>query len=68
MLPLHRQNTAALQVKINGQAIFTILKRKAIATCLEILGVSNSWIPKGLSRPVMGYIYVYISKYCTEIF
>jgi hypothetical protein len=24
------------------------------ADCLEILGVSTSWSPKGLSRPVMG--------------
>jgi hypothetical protein len=29
------------------------------AYCLEILGASTSWSPKGLSRPVVGLLYVY---------
>jgi hypothetical protein len=28
------------------------------ADCLEIPGASNSWNPKGLSRPVMGLLYL----------
>jgi hypothetical protein len=30
------------------------------ADCLEILGASTSWSPKGLSRPVKGYLYLYL--------
>jgi hypothetical protein len=40
------------------------------ADCLKNLGSSSSWIPKGLSRPVMGllyllsiYLYTYIPTY-----
>jgi hypothetical protein len=29
------------------------------ADCLKNLGASTSWIPKGLSRPVMGMLYLY---------
>ena len=28
------------------------------AECLEILGMSTSWNPKGFSRPVQGLIYI----------
>jgi hypothetical protein len=28
------------------------------ADCVEILGASTSWDPKGLSRPVEGYLYL----------
>jgi hypothetical protein len=28
--------------------------------CLEILGASASWSPKGLSNPLMGKLYIYI--------
>jgi hypothetical protein len=28
------------------------------ADCLEILGALTSWNPKGLSRPVMGLLYL----------
>jgi hypothetical protein len=31
------------------------------AYCLEILGLSTSWSPKGLSRTVMGELYLYSS-------
>jgi hypothetical protein len=30
------------------------------ADCLEILGASTSWSPKGLSRPVVGKLYLYL--------
>ena len=29
------------------------------ADCLEILGTSTSWTPKGLSRPVAGKLYLF---------
>jgi hypothetical protein len=29
------------------------------ADCLEILGASTSWYPQGLSRPVMGLVYLF---------
>ena len=32
------------------------------ADCLEIWKVSNSWIPQGLSRPVMGLLYLFTVK------
>jgi hypothetical protein len=31
--------------------------------CLEILGTSNSWITKSLSRPVMGLLYCLLYLY-----
>ena len=32
-------------------------------------GVSNSWIPRGLSKPVMGllYLYLYVSDECSSL-
>ena len=30
------------------------------ADCLEILGASTSWNPKGLFKPVKGLIYLYL--------
>jgi hypothetical protein len=30
------------------------------ADCLEILAASTSWSPKGLSRPVMGLLYLFL--------
>jgi hypothetical protein len=30
------------------------------ADCLLNLGASNSWNPQGLSRPVMGLLYLYL--------
>jgi hypothetical protein len=32
------------------------------ADCLEILGASNSWSPKGLSRPIEGLIFFIILR------
>jgi hypothetical protein len=32
------------------------------ADCLEILGASTSWSPKGQSRPIMGLLYLWITK------
>ena len=31
------------------------------ADCLEILGTSTSWSPKGLSRPVEGQLYPFFA-------
>ena len=40
------------------------------ADCLVILGASTSWNPKGLPRPVMGWLDLYVSciaTYCGSI-
>jgi len=39
----------------------------SFADCLEILGASTFWSPKGLSRPVMGLLYMlplYVWPHC----
>ena len=38
------------------------------ADCLEILGASTSWNPQGLSRPVMGLLYLYAHVYICSLF
>jgi len=35
--------------------------------CLEILGVSTSRSPNGLSRSVMGYLYLYLTEFLTQV-
>jgi hypothetical protein len=45
------------------------------ADCLQNLGASTSWNPKGLSRPVMGLLYLFLTftftliiiRTCTEL-
>ena len=39
----------------------------SFADCLEILRVSTSSSPKGLSRPVMGYLYISLSTVCGRL-
>ena len=36
------------------------------ADCLEIWGASNSWNPQGLSRPVIGWLYLYFASHVTK--
>ena len=43
--------------KCSQYLVFTTLP-PSCADCLEILVASNSWKPQGLSRPVMGLLYV----------
>jgi hypothetical protein len=38
----------------NGRCVGLTTLSPSCADCLEILGASTSWSPKGLSRPVMG--------------
>ena len=39
------------------------------AYCLEILGASTSWSPKGLSRPVKGCLYLYFTYFsCATLY
>jgi len=38
------------------------------AESVKILGASNSWSPKGLSRPVMGLLYLDTSNYPNPFF
>jgi hypothetical protein len=38
-----------------GQCVGRTILPLSCAECLEILGVSNPWNPKGLSRSIMGY-------------
>jgi hypothetical protein len=40
-----------------GRCIGLTMLPPSCADCLEILNVSNSWSPNGLSRPVMGLLY-----------
>jgi hypothetical protein len=42
-----------------GRSIGLTTLPPSCADCLEILGASTSWNPKGLSRPVMGYVYLF---------
>jgi hypothetical protein len=37
------------------------------ADCLDILGASISWNPQGLSRPVMGLLYLYLYNIPTPL-
>ena len=41
-----------------GRCIGLTTLPPSCAYCLEILGTSMSWIPKGLSSPVMGQLYL----------
>jgi len=38
------------------------------ANCLEICVTSISWNPQGLSRPVMGFIYLFFNTFHAQLF
>jgi len=44
----------------NGRCVGLTTLPPSCADCHEILGDSTSWIPHGLSRPVLGYLYLYL--------
>jgi hypothetical protein len=46
-----------------GQCVGLTTLPPSCADCIEILGASTYWSPKGLSRPVMGLIYLVLVPY-----
>jgi hypothetical protein len=58
--PLTEMSTRGISMGCKGGRCVGLTTLPPSCTyCLEILGASTSWNPKGLSRPVMGLLYLY---------
>ena len=60
--PLTEMSTRNLSWGKDGRCVGLTTLPPSCADCLEILGVSTSWSPKGQSRPVQGWLYLYLNK------
>jgi len=59
--PLTDMNTRNISWRgEGGQCILLTALPLSFADCLEILVASTFWSPKGLSRPVMAWLYLYL--------
>jgi len=61
-LPLKEMNTEYLLEGTDNRCLELITVPNSCAGCLEILGDSESWSPKGLSKTVMNIVVNILSK------
>jgi hypothetical protein len=57
--PMLRVGATGTNNNKGGRCIGLTTLPPSCADCLKNLGASNSWIPKDLSRPVMGLLYLF---------
>ena len=61
--PLTEMNTRNVSWGKESRCVELTTWSPSCASCLEILGASTSWSPKGLSTPVLEQLYPYIYAY-----